>query len=66
MAKVIFYGRLADMLKNKLEVIVETGRAMTDIIEADRAARLEWTIVLLILAEILITIFQIVWLRGGH
>lgn len=56
----------ADMLKNKLEVIVETGRAMTDIIEADRAARLEWTIVLLILAEILITIFQIVWLRGGH
>lgn len=61
------YGRLEDeyelkeragTLKRKLEVIVETVRAITDIIEADRATRLEATIVVLILAEIMITILQ--------
>lgn len=56
----------ADMLKNKLDVIVETGRAMTDIIDANRATRLEAVVVLLIFAEILISVFQLVWLRGGH
>lgn len=51
----------AGTLKRKLDVIVETARAMTDVIEADRATRLESTIVVLILAEILITLMQIIF-----
>lgn len=39
----------------------QTVRALTDIIEADRATRLEATIVVLILVEILITIVQMVF-----
>ncbi|RFB75047.1 RMD1 family protein [Methylovirgula sp. 4M-Z18] len=49
----------AGTLKRKLDVIVETVRAMTDIIDADRATRLEATIVLLIVGELLISLFQI-------
>ena len=45
-------------LKRKLDVIVETARALTDVIEADRATRLEATIVLLIVAEIMLTLVQ--------
>jgi uncharacterized Rmd1/YagE family protein len=64
------YARLEDeyelkertgTLKRKLEVIVETARALTDIIEADRATRLEATIILLIFAEILISVVQLVY-----
>jgi uncharacterized Rmd1/YagE family protein len=50
----------AGTLKRKLDVIVETARALTDVIEADRSTRLEATIVILIVAEILITIVQMV------
>lgn len=61
------YARLEDeyelmertrTLKRKLDVIVETARALTDVIEADRATRLETTIVVLIVAEIALTLVQ--------
>lgn len=48
----------AGTLKRKLDVIVETARAMTEVIDADRATRLEGTIVLLIVAEIFLTLYQ--------
>ena len=55
------YARLEDeyelkeravTLKHKLDVIVETAHALTDIIDADRATRLEATIIVLIVAEL--------------
>jgi hypothetical protein len=42
-------------------VIVETAHAPTDIIDADRAARLEATFMVLIVAE-LIASFMRIWL----
>lgn len=54
----------AGTLKRKLDVIVETARALTDIIDADRATRLEATIVILIIAEILITFYQMFFLHA--
>ena len=54
----------SETLKHKLDVIVETARALTDMIDADRATRLEATIVVLIIAEIVITIGQII--LGRH
>lgn len=53
----------AQTLKRKLDVIAETARALTDIIDADRSTRLEVVVVLLILAEILLTVGQIVLWR---
>ena len=53
----------AETLKRKLDVIAETARALTDIIDADRSNRLEVVVVLLILAEILLTIGQILFWR---
>jgi uncharacterized Rmd1/YagE family protein len=53
-------------LKNKLDVIVETGRALTDIIEADRATRLEAVVILLIFTEIVISVVQIMFFSGRH
>jgi uncharacterized Rmd1/YagE family protein len=53
----------AETLKRKLDVVVETGRAMTDIIDTDRATRLEMTIVILIVTEVLIAFYQIFWLH---
>jgi uncharacterized Rmd1/YagE family protein len=51
----------AETLSRKLSTIVETARTLTDIIDADRATRLEATIVILIVAEIVITIGQIIF-----
>ena len=51
----------AETLKRKLDVIAETARALTDIIDADRATRLETTVVVLIVTEILLTIGQMVF-----
>jgi len=52
----------AQTLKNKLDVIGETARALTDMIDADRATRLEIIIVGLIAAEIAISIAQmLIW-----
>lgn len=53
----------SETLKRKLDTIVETARTLTDMIDASRATRLEATIVLLILAEILITLGQIFFMR---
>jgi uncharacterized Rmd1/YagE family protein len=49
----------AGALKRKLDVIVETAHALTDIIDADRATRLEATIVVLIIAELIASVIQI-------
>ncbi len=51
----------AAALKHKLDVIVETAHALTDIIDADRATRLEATVVILIVFELLASLIQI-WL----
>ncbi len=45
-------------LKRKLDVIVETARALTDVIEADRTTGLEIAVVALIVTEILLTLAQ--------
>ncbi|MGO8835521.1 MAG: RMD1 family protein [Roseiarcus sp.] len=67
------YARLEDeyelkergeALKRKLAVIVETAHALTDIIDADRATRLEATIVILIVAELIVTLYQLY--ASGH
>jgi uncharacterized Rmd1/YagE family protein len=69
------YARLEDeyelkergeALKRKLDVIVETAHALTDIIDADRATRLEATIVLLIVAELAVSMYQIWAATRGH
>jgi uncharacterized Rmd1/YagE family protein len=61
------YARLEDeyelearsrTLRAKIDVIGETARALTEIIDVDRSVRLEATIIVLILAEILLTLFQ--------
>ena len=56
----------ASALKRKLDVIVETAHALTDIIDADRATRLEATIVILIVAELVVTLYQIYSNGRGH
>ena len=50
----------AGTLKRKLEVIVETAHALTDIMDANRATRLEATVAILIVAELLVSLVQIV------
>jgi uncharacterized Rmd1/YagE family protein len=56
----------AGTLKRKLEVIVETAHALTDIMDANRSTRLEATVVILIIAELLVSFVQIflAWFRG--
>jgi uncharacterized Rmd1/YagE family protein len=56
----------AGALKRKLDVIVETAHALTDIIDADRTTRLEATIIVLIVAELLVTLYQIFIATRGH
>ena len=56
----------AGTLKRKLEVIVETAHALTDIIDANRATRLEATVAILIVAELLVSLTQIVLAYRGH
>src|ERR1700730_5357645 len=53
----------AETLKRKLDTIVETAHALTDIIDADRATRLEATIVVLIVAELIASVIQIIFWR---
>jgi len=69
------YGRLEDeyelkeragTLKRKLEVIVETAHALTDIIDANRATRLEATVAILIVAELLVSLVQILLAWRGR
>jgi uncharacterized Rmd1/YagE family protein len=56
----------AGALKRKLDVIVETAQALTDIIDADRATRLEATIVVLIVAELIASVIQIYLAAHGR
>jgi len=56
----------AGTLKRKLDVIVETAHALTDIIDADRGVRLEATIVVLIVAEIFLTLYQMFGVHVGR
>ena len=67
------YARLEDeyelserarTLARKLDVVQETARALTDLIDAQRSVRLEATIVLLIVFEILITFYELIQARG--
>jgi uncharacterized Rmd1/YagE family protein len=53
----------AETLKRKLDTIVETARTLTDMIDANRATRLEVTVVILIMAEILLTLAEIIFWR---
>jgi uncharacterized Rmd1/YagE family protein len=56
----------ADTLKNKLDVIVETGRVLTDVIEADRTTRLEGVVILLIFVEVVLSLFQMFYFGRIH
>ena len=56
----------AGTLKRKLDVIVETAHALTDIIDADRSTRLEATIIILIVAELVASVIQIVLALHGR
>ena len=49
----------ASTLQHKLEVVVETARAMTDILDTNRSTRLEIIIVLLILLETVLSLYSI-------
>jgi len=54
----------AEVLNRKLGLIGQTARLMTDLIDTERSLRLEVAIVILIVAEIALTLFQIA--RGWH
>ncbi len=56
----------AESLNRKLAVIAETAQLLTDIIDTRRSLRLEIIIVLLILFEVLITIYQLASSGGRH
>ena len=62
------YARLEDeyelrergnTLSRKLGVVQQTARALTDLIDAQRSVRLEATIVLLIVVEVIVTFYQL-------
>ena len=46
-------------LARKLKVIEETARALTDIIDTERGVRLETTIIILIVVEILVAFYEV-------
>lgn len=50
----------AGALARKIEVIGETARALTDLIDASRSLRLEIAIVALIVVEVLFTVYELV------
>ena len=52
-------GERAEVLNRKLGLIGQTARLMTDLIDTERSLRLEAAIVILIVAEIALTLFQI-------
>ncbi|KWV57648.1 hypothetical protein AS156_38750 [Bradyrhizobium macuxiense] len=54
----------AEALNRKLAVIAESSQVLTDIIDTSRSVRLELIIILLILFEVLISIYQIA--MGRH
>jgi uncharacterized Rmd1/YagE family protein len=52
-------------LNRKLQLIARTVETALGLIQARRALRVEWYIVILILFEILLTLYELFW-RGGH
>ena len=52
-------------LKRKVDVIVETARALTDVIESDRTTWLEIAVVALIVTEVLLTLAQMTFFHHG-
>ena len=48
-----------DILSRKLDLVGETVTVMTDLLDAQRSFRLEAMVVILIVAEIILTIWQI-------
>jgi uncharacterized Rmd1/YagE family protein len=55
----------ATSLARKLHVIDDTAHALTEIIDTERSVRLELTIVLLIVVEVLVAFYEI-WVRAAH
>lgn len=55
----------AEVLNRKLALIGQTARLLTDLIDTERSLRLEMAIVILIVAEIGLTLFQM-WRGIGH
>ncbi|MDC7788158.1 RMD1 family protein [Rhodoplanes sp. TEM] len=55
----------ATSLARKLAVIDDTAHALTEIIDTERGVRLEMTIILLIVVEVLVTFYEL-FVRGGH
>ena len=49
----------AETLGRKLELIGETVTVMTDLIDTERSLRLEAAVVVLIVAELVLTLYQI-------
>ena len=49
----------ANALRHKLDTIQETTRALTDIIDTERSVRLEASIVVLIVVEVLIAFYDL-------
>ena len=49
----------ANALQHKLQVVEGTSRALVDIIDTERSIRLEATIVLLIVVEVLIAFYEL-------
>ena len=58
--------KVDDTIVIELQLSDAPDRELTDIIEADRATRLEATIVLLILTEILITVGQMIFVHSSR
>jgi uncharacterized Rmd1/YagE family protein len=56
----------ASALHRKLDVVGDTTQVLTDLIDTERSLRLELVIVLLILSEIAITVFQMFTGQAGH
>jgi uncharacterized Rmd1/YagE family protein len=48
----------AEVLNRKLGLIGHTARMMTELVDTERSLRLEWAIVILIVAEITLTLYQ--------
>jgi uncharacterized Rmd1/YagE family protein len=55
----------ADAINRKLAVVAETAKLLTDLIDTQRSIRLELVIVLLIVSEILLTLYQL-WAGRPH
>jgi uncharacterized Rmd1/YagE family protein len=51
----------AQVLNRKLSVVAQTARVMSDLIDTERSLRLELAVVILIVGEIGLTLFQIAW-----